>query len=488
VRDLNEDSYFAQLLPLGLNNPWDLQALLVVADGMGGHNAGEVASRLAVKTAREIFASEKAAEIRRRQLRGRTISAYLEKAVQYINDVVHRASTGEGMARPGTTLTLVLVHDNNFYIGHVGDSRAYLIRDGHIDQITADDSWVAEQVRAGRMTEQEARASPFRNQLTQSIGSQAEVQPSVYPGAFRDGDLLVLCSDGLSEYVTAEEIADIALSNPTAQAACDQLVNLANTRGGEDNITVVIACVGQPQAAARAVTPPLARGLSVQAARAVTQPFTPVRPPEPTSREPALSYPRSHHPTRLEQYMPLILLVLVGLLAAGIGMLAGQIVGMRMKRPPPEAVPVKTQPAIGDQTSAPAERSPSVSGSTNTPDLTPLITSVNIHADQDRQGLVLDSPNHRVSIARPGKNDASSNGNGIFVKIKNWTKTIAPIQAGESFLVVQQSDDETAIRLSGQSMEFTVPGLKVGIEYDLYFENGPGRKSYKRLLVTFRVE
>jgi protein phosphatase len=350
VRELNEDRYFAELLAPGPDNPWNLQALLVVADGMGGHQAGEVASRLAVQTVREIFASAGAAEKGPPSLHGRDLRASLEKAVHHVNDVVYQAGTGEGLARPGTTLTLALVQDNNFYIGHVGDSRTYLLRDGRADQITEDDSWVAEQVRAGRMTEPEARTSPFRNQLTQSIGAQAEVRPSVYPGAFLEGDILVLCSDGLTEYVTGAEIAEVALSSPTAQAACDRLVDLANERGGEDNVTVIIARVGQPPAAdteappevcatsatrtlpevcATSATRTLAealppRPLSEEAARAVTQPFLAVPPAEPEApptEEPSdRPRPLSQSPGQWRLWAwVLVIVLLAGLLGLWLG-------------------------------------------------------------------------------------------------------------------------------------------------------------------------
>jgi PPM family protein phosphatase len=201
-----------------------------VADGMGGHAAGQIASELALKNLIVSYYDSPNDDI----------ATSLMEALSTANDVVHNVALmvpeRSGM---GTTITAAVVAEERVYIGQVGDSRAYLIRDGEIRQVTFDHSWVAEQVRAGVLTEEEAEASPYRNVITRSIGTQPTVEVDVFVEEVHIGDTWVLCSDGLTGHVNEDEIRLIASSQSPTEAA-RQLIELANSRGGRDNITVFV--------------------------------------------------------------------------------------------------------------------------------------------------------------------------------------------------------------------------------------------------------
>ncbi|HTM57152.1 MAG TPA: Stp1/IreP family PP2C-type Ser/Thr phosphatase [Candidatus Udaeobacter sp.] len=205
--------------------------LLVVADGMGGSAAGEVASRTAIETvARRVRSHEDALD--------QALPRALEAAHQAIHDMSREQPELAGM---GTTCTAVLVRGNQVWFAHVGDSRAYLVRGGRIEQLTADHSLVAQLVQQRLMTAEQARVDPRRNVLTRSIGvgDHIDVDSGALEGGLRKGDTLLLCSDGLHGLVDDQELAGIAAGDP--DAACAALIELARERGGHDNITVVLA-------------------------------------------------------------------------------------------------------------------------------------------------------------------------------------------------------------------------------------------------------
>lgn len=241
-RELNEDTVWAAPLSAGAENAWQLSGLLLVADGMGGHDAGEIASGLAGQTVRQIFTSVRPA-FAPEALTGQGLLAGLAGAVEEVNRAVFAA--GEAGAatggRPGTTLTVALLRADEWAIGHVGDSRAYLIRRNGAQQLTNDDSLVAEAVRRGQMTEAEAQGSQFRNQITKAIGLNAAVAPSTYQGSWAAGEVILLCSDGLTEYVRPTEMWDAVAGGESLERACQSLIDLANQRGGHDNISVAAA-------------------------------------------------------------------------------------------------------------------------------------------------------------------------------------------------------------------------------------------------------
>jgi len=231
-RDHNEDCH-ATWVPDPRSPGARHGALLLVADGMGGSQAGEVASRITTDTVVREYRSDEHDDP----------AAALLSAITLANETVHR----ESVERPdrggmGTTCTAAVVRGGELYLGHVGDSRAYLVQNGQIRQLTQDHSLVAQLVREQQITEEQARVDPRRNVVTRSVGVGREVQVDAwrYDAPLEPGDTLVLCTDGLHGVVVNAEIAEIA-SGPDLEEACRKLIALANERGGPDNITVIIA-------------------------------------------------------------------------------------------------------------------------------------------------------------------------------------------------------------------------------------------------------
>jgi protein phosphatase len=239
-REGNEDAYIALLPP---SAPPGVDAVLAVADGMGGHQAGEVASALAV----QIVSSELASSIASSPLSGEkdpgaTVQGFLRDAVQEANREITQQSQGDRQGM-GTTFTAAVVMKDQAHIAHVGDSRAYLLRAGVITPITKDHSWIADEVRAGRIEAQEAATHPRRNLLTRALGAEPSVDVDTDTVALQPGDVLILASDGLHGVVDDAAIASAVSSAPDPQTACVTLVDQANAGGGPDNITVLIAKV-----------------------------------------------------------------------------------------------------------------------------------------------------------------------------------------------------------------------------------------------------
>lgn len=199
-------------------------ALFVVCDGIGGFASGEIASELAVQTIIDRFYADP------RPDRG----AALEAAFHAANEAVFR----QGGGKMGTTGVAAVFHDDALIVANVGDCRAYLIRNQHAQQITRDHSFVAEQVAAGVMTEEQAQASSYRHVITRGIGHRPEVEVDIFRQPLLKGDIVVLCSDGLHGQVQPHEIA-LAVTKAPLDQACRGLIRLANERGGPDNITVV---------------------------------------------------------------------------------------------------------------------------------------------------------------------------------------------------------------------------------------------------------
>lgn len=250
VRDHNEDTVFARAF--GPGHPWGLTALLLVADGVGGRDAGEVASRIAGETLWRWFGEGGAAV-----LGGTTPSALAAALLGAIQEANHQVClAGEGAAStPASTLTVCLVRPGEVFVGHVGDSRAYLLSAQGARQLTDDDSMVADAVRRGQMTEEEARTSPYRNQILKALGVAPTVEPAVHQFSLRSGDALLVCSDGLSEYVGGDELRDVAFRAALPEDACRDLIALANARGGHDNVSVALLRGGAvPRLAPRPAT------------------------------------------------------------------------------------------------------------------------------------------------------------------------------------------------------------------------------------------
>ena len=237
-REQNEDAFLVDLE----------SSLFIVADGMGGHAGGGTASALAVRTIQErirearrtmpeAFASPAPDETS-------PLPGLLREAVEGACRAIYRAAQEDPtLAGMGTTVTAALVAGRTAFVAHVGDSRCYLLRDERIFQLSEDHSLVNEQLKAGAITEDEARTSRFRNIITRSVGFEEEVLVDVAGVEVERGDALVLCCDGLSNLVTDAEILDLATTTELAQAP-EELVELANERGGDDNITVIVVKVG----------------------------------------------------------------------------------------------------------------------------------------------------------------------------------------------------------------------------------------------------
>jgi len=210
-----------------------------VADGMGGAAAGELASEMATDTIYAQMVKMWGGEGERTSQR---FAYRLKEAVEVANSHIHAYAKAHPEVRGmGTTTTAVGVLGDHVYLSQVGDSRAYLIRDGAAVQLTKDQSLMQRLVEAGELTEEEAAQSERRNIILQALGPDAKVKVDLTHQELRRGDVLVLCSDGLSGQVKKEEIAEIAGNAPDLQAACERLIALANERGGPDNITVIVA-------------------------------------------------------------------------------------------------------------------------------------------------------------------------------------------------------------------------------------------------------
>ncbi|MBW2540833.1 MAG: Stp1/IreP family PP2C-type Ser/Thr phosphatase [Deltaproteobacteria bacterium] len=216
--------------------------LLVVADGMGGHKGGETASQLALETIGNVFDSDFGAA-----------ETLLGRAFRAANREIHRVGGSDpALHGMGTTGVAVLIGPSDQgWVAHVGDSRAYRLRDDHLDQLTEDHSWVYEQVRRGLMTAEEADEHPMKNVLLRSIGVGSDVDVSTSPIDLRPGDRYLLCSDGLWGELEDPVIAEVLAREPPANAV-DELIDRANARGGRDNVTVLVAAlIGADEAPAR---------------------------------------------------------------------------------------------------------------------------------------------------------------------------------------------------------------------------------------------
>lgn len=217
VREQNEDS-------LIVNPP-----LFVVADGMGGHAAGEVASEIAVNTIQELAPDHADAEA-------------LGHAVEEANrDIINAALAGEGREGMGTTVTAAILERDKLVIAQVGDSRAYLLHNGELTQLTRDHSLMANMIEAGQITPEEARFHPNRSVITRALGNDPDTLPDLYEINVEDGDRLLLCSDGLYSMLEDDEIAAVMRRVSDPQRCASTLVNGAIAAGGHDNITVIVA-------------------------------------------------------------------------------------------------------------------------------------------------------------------------------------------------------------------------------------------------------
>ena len=244
IRSGNEDNFL--MLPD--------EGLFVVADGMGGHAAGEVASEMAVS----IIGQEMAGAAGQAD---EAVAERIRHAIHEANQAIFQRTLTEVDKRGmGTTATSMIVNGIHYLIGQVGDSRAYLFRDGHLVQLTKDHSYVQEQVDAGYLTPEQARTHPYSNVITRCVGANAEVVPDVYLGTLRMDDVYLLASDGLTGMLEDQDLLAALETNAAPQQVVDMLIEEANRRGGLDNITVIVLRVDSVQGRTSGETAALAAG------------------------------------------------------------------------------------------------------------------------------------------------------------------------------------------------------------------------------------
>jgi serine/threonine protein phosphatase PrpC len=275
IRAANEDAFVVD----------DDAHMLAVADGMGGHQAGEVASATAI------------AALQSRLKEGRAID---EAIVDANTAIVERASGDPGLRGMGTTLTAAVFDDDHvLVIGHVGDSRAYLLRDGGFEQLTVDHSVVAELIAAGQLTEAEAEIDPRRAMVTRALGIDVDVDVDVINVNLAVGDRLLFCSDGLTTMVRDDAIADVLRTETDRTRAAQELVEAANSAGGADNITVVLVDVVDDDAtielAPRAPEPePIADDVDADTLDLEAEPEPETPPPPAEDLDVELDEPPAH--------------------------------------------------------------------------------------------------------------------------------------------------------------------------------------------------
>lgn len=227
VRKINEDSYY--------NDPEHL-GLYIIADGMGGHQAGEVASSLAVETLSTILREH----LMDRNFSLADIEHVLRSAVERTNQTVYSLATSQpGYSGMGTTVVVCIVREGHAHIAHIGDSRAYLVRQRVLKQLTTDHSLVQELLDKGRITEAEAEDHPRKNILTRALGTDPVVEVDTMSVQLQKGDTLMMCTDGISNHVDRQELLELISDNPP-ESACMEIIRVANSRGGFDNMTILI--------------------------------------------------------------------------------------------------------------------------------------------------------------------------------------------------------------------------------------------------------
>jgi len=233
VRKVNEDSFYCQE-----NYEYGKPYLCIVADGMGGHNAGEIASKMAVSEIEKYIYEALKNSV------GYKLDDYknlVKDAFLFANKAVYNRSRENmdcfGM---GTTLTLALIVENNLIIGHVGDSRMYLKKGEKLSRITEDHSYVAELIKNGTIKPEEANHHPQKNLITRALGTSSDLEVDIKSITVDNGDFILMCTDGLSNMLSDDEILNTIISFKEYKEVCHELINKANANGGLDNVTVVV--------------------------------------------------------------------------------------------------------------------------------------------------------------------------------------------------------------------------------------------------------
>lgn len=228
AREMNQDFYYVSKENNGMR-------LCILADGMGGYKGGEIASSLATASAR-LYIEEKFKFI---DPTVENIQDLIKKAMEYANEVIcEKAKTNEELEQMGTTLEICIMYGNKVYMGHIGDSRIYRIRRNIIRRITTDHSYVETLVKDGTITREEAFYHPRKNMLMKALGCADNIEPDITAKGFLPGDIILMCSDGLTNMLKEEEIYNIIRND--IETCCERLVQKANELGGYDNISVIV--------------------------------------------------------------------------------------------------------------------------------------------------------------------------------------------------------------------------------------------------------
>lgn len=229
VREINQDAYFYledEKLPI-----------FIIADGMGGHKAGEVASNTAISTIVSHYQENKQKIIDGEMF----IPEFINESVSLANEkLIYESENDDELKGMGTTITMCLILDNELYIGHVGDSRAYLLRDDKLTQLTQDHSLVGELLRTGSITKEEALSHPKKNVILRAIGTDKELKTDVFTKDLKAKDKIILCTDGLTNMVSEERILETINMEEDPSEVCTKLVNISNEIGGIDNTTIML--------------------------------------------------------------------------------------------------------------------------------------------------------------------------------------------------------------------------------------------------------
>ncbi|NMB27618.1 MAG: Stp1/IreP family PP2C-type Ser/Thr phosphatase [Tissierellia bacterium] len=228
IRDNNQDAYYI--------SPKGDYSLFIIADGMGGHKAGEIASKMAI----DIISNSLKSLLTDLTVEDKDIEDRIKNSIYEANDKIYKKSIeDEKFSGMGTTVTLAYVIDEKIFIGHAGDSRAYLFKNGILSQLTKDHSLVEELIRNGSISKEEAKHHPQRNIITRAVGTSKEIKADLVVEPKSKDDILLLCTDGLTNMLDDDEIRDSLLINKDIQKACEELVRLSNDKGGFDNITIL---------------------------------------------------------------------------------------------------------------------------------------------------------------------------------------------------------------------------------------------------------
>lgn len=230
VREKNEDSYC--ILPANALSP----LTFIIADGMGGHNSGEIASRMAIEIAKRFML-----KFNELYSQNSNVVHILKSIVDNMNcEIFNKSKLSNLNTGMGTTLILSILFEDKLYICHIGDSRAYVFRDNNLIRLTNDHSYIEELLRNGSITPEEAQTHPKKNMITKAVGCFATVEPDIYTLDVEKNDILLFCTDGLTNMLCDEEIRRLITRYDDLDQLCQEFIKIANERGGDDNITVIL--------------------------------------------------------------------------------------------------------------------------------------------------------------------------------------------------------------------------------------------------------